>query len=32
MMSVEQSVAVESEVHGGNLPQYHFVHRKSHIT
>jgi hypothetical protein len=36
MMSVEQSVewelAGETEVLGENLPQYHFVHHKSHMT
>jgi hypothetical protein len=36
MMIVEQSVeyelAGETEVLGGNLPQCHFVHQKSHIT
>jgi hypothetical protein len=36
MMSVEQSVewelAAETEVLGENLPQFHFVHHKSHMT
>jgi hypothetical protein len=36
MMSVEQSVEWELtgdiEVLGGNLPQCHFVHHKSHMT
>jgi hypothetical protein len=36
MVSVEQSVewelAGETEELGVNLPQYHFVHRKSYIT
>jgi hypothetical protein len=36
MMSVEQSVecklAGETEVPGENLPQFHFVHHKSHMT
>jgi hypothetical protein len=35
MMSVEKSVecvAVETKVLGGNLPQYHFVHHKYHMT
>jgi hypothetical protein len=36
MMNVEQSVewelAGETEVVGENLPQYHFVHNKSHMT
>jgi hypothetical protein len=36
MMSVEQSVewelAGETEVLGENLPQYRFVHHKSHMT
>jgi hypothetical protein len=36
MMSVEQSVecelAGETEVLGENLPQWHFVHHKSHMT
>jgi hypothetical protein len=35
-MSLEQSVecelAGETEVLEGNLPQYHFVHHKSHMT
>jgi hypothetical protein len=35
MLSVEQSVerelAGETEVLGENLPQYHFVHHKSHM-
>jgi hypothetical protein len=33
LMSVEQSVkcsAVETKVLGGNLPQFRFVHHKSH--
>jgi hypothetical protein len=36
MMNVEQSMDLElvgeTEVLGENLPQYHFVHHKSHIT
>jgi hypothetical protein len=36
MMNMEQSVQreleEEIEVHGENLPQYHFVRHKSHIT
>jgi hypothetical protein len=36
MMSVKQSVewelAGETEVLGENVPQWHFVHHKSHIT
>jgi hypothetical protein len=36
MMSVEQSVECEltgeTEVLGENLPQYHFVHDKFHMT
>jgi hypothetical protein len=36
MMSLEQSVefklAGKTEVPGENLPQYHFVHHKSHVT
>jgi hypothetical protein len=36
MMNVEQSMewelAGETEVLGGNLPQRHFVHHKSHMT
>jgi hypothetical protein len=36
MMNVEQSVeselAGETEALGENLPQCHFVHRKSHMT
>jgi hypothetical protein len=36
MMNVEQSVecelAVETEVLGENLPQFHFVLQKSHMT
>jgi hypothetical protein len=36
MMNVEKSMewelAGETEVLGENLPQYHFVHHKSHMT
>jgi hypothetical protein len=36
MMDVEQSVecelAEQTEVLGGNLPQFHFVHHKSQMT
>jgi hypothetical protein len=36
MMNMEQSVewelAGETEVLGENLPQYHFIHHKSHMT
>jgi hypothetical protein len=36
MMNVEQSVewelAGETEVVGENLPQYHFVHHRYHMT
>jgi hypothetical protein len=36
MMSMKQSVewelAGETEVHGDNLVQHHFVHHKSHMT
>jgi hypothetical protein len=36
MMIVEQSVewelVGEIEVLGGNVPQYHFLHHKSHMT
>jgi hypothetical protein len=35
MMNVEKvewELAAETEVLGKNLPQYHFVHHKSHMT
>jgi hypothetical protein len=30
-MNVERELEVETEILGENLPQCHFVHRKSHI-
>jgi hypothetical protein len=32
MMSLEQPVERYAEVLGENLPQYHFVHHKFHMT